>query len=131
MKPELSSFILKILLGIAVLSIIGGFLFYGQFKWAVLLIVVGVAGVLISLFLNYADERARETAFFQGQMVQLLKEQQDFYTKKMDYLLDRIQTGDPVLAHNLNVPPLPKQPSDKQIVNFPTVDGVTLKEVPK
>jgi hypothetical protein len=127
LKPETQNFIIKLLIGIAVLLVIGGFIFTKQYKFAVLLICVGVAGVLISQFLSYADERSRESVHMENIMASLLQQQQDFYTKKIDYLLDRIQTGDPIVSHNLNVPALQKQPG-KQVINLPVVDGVEVME---
>ena len=127
---DIFNFIIKVLLGIAVLIVIGAFLYYHQFKWAALLIAIGVAGLLISLGLNYADERSREAVHMENIMASLLQQQQEFYTKKIDYLLDRIQIADPIVAHNLNVPAPPKPPG-KQTINLPVVDGVEVRDVPK
>ena len=130
MKPETQSFITNLLIGLAVMVIIGGFLFVGQYKIAAVLICTGTGALLVSFALNYADERAQEAVHVQNMLVSLIQQQQTFYTQKIDYLLDRIQTGDPVLSHNLNVPSPPKPPQ-KQTMNFPVVDGVTVRDAQK
>lgn len=118
---------LELFIIIAVTALIGAFLFTGQYRLIMIVITVFGAVLSASFCINYADERARESVHMQNMLASLIQQQQDFYTKKIDYLLDRIQTGDPVVAHNLNVTAAPKK-SQNQTINLPTVDGVPVRE---
>ncbi len=120
---------LELSIVISLTAIIGAFLFLGQYVLA--LILIGIIGfvLIISFAINYADTRAQEVFHNQNVLAALIQQQQTFYTAKIDYLLDRIQTDDPIVAHNLNAPATPKL--QKQTVNFPVVDGVPVKEVLK
>jgi hypothetical protein len=129
MKPETKNIIANIALSTAGLGITAGFLLARQYKYLLVLLTLAIAAYLIIKGIDFAHERAIDQSNTQTMMMSLLQQQQDFYTKKIDYLLDRIQTGDPIVAHNLNVPPLKKQPG-KQFMNFPTVDGVEVQEGP-
>lgn len=119
---------LELFIIIAIVAIFGGFLLSGQFILAIISIAVFVFGIVAALCINYADERHRESVHIVNITASLLQQQQDSYTKKIDYLLDRIQTGDAVLSHNLNVPLSPRKQETKTI-NLPTVDGVMVTEV--
>lgn len=119
---------LELFIILALVAIIGAFLFTGQYRLIMIIIVVFGAALTASFCINYADERARESVHMQNMLASLIQQQQDFYTKKIDYLLDRIQTGDPIVAHNLNVSTMPRK-LQSQTINLPTVDGVPVKEV--
>lgn len=119
---------LELFIILALVAIIGAFLFTGQYRLIMIIVVVFGAALTASFCINYADERARESVHMQSMLASLIQQQQDFYTKKIDYLLDRIQTGDPIIAHNLNVPTVPKK-TQSQTINLPTVDGVPVREV--
>jgi hypothetical protein len=79
-----------------------------------------------SKWLEYANERAKDTQMNIGTITGLMKEQNDFWKRREDYLLDRIQTGDPVLSHNLNTESKPKPV--KGVISFPAGD-FEVKEV--
>ena len=119
---------LELFIILALAALISAFLFTGQYRLTMIIIVVFGAVLTVSFCINYADERARESVHMQNVLASLIQQQQDFYTKKIDYLLDRIQTGDPIIAHNLNVPMAPKKPQG-QTINLPTIDGVPVREI--
>jgi len=127
-KSDILTFISNIICSLAAIAIAGGFLLAGQYKWLTILITVCVLGYVVIQCLNYAKSQAVEARNCFNQVVILQDKLQTNHNLIERYLLDRIQTGDPIVAHNLNVPAPPKQPG-KQIMSFPAVDGVEVKDI--
>jgi uncharacterized membrane protein len=126
----------NIIVSLIAAAIIGGFLYYGQFKLAAIIIMVAIAGYIVLQFLTFANNQWVQnenmikiiTSLMANQQTNNLKNEQ-MYFNRMTYLQDVLLQVKPEVAHAINnIPEAPPEPPPNQrFMDFPAVDGVPVE----
>jgi uncharacterized membrane protein len=132
MKETIQNIILSLIAG----TIIGGFLYYGQFVLATIIISVIVACYIVLQFLTFANNQWVQnenmikilTSLMANQQVNGTKNEQ-MYFNRMTYLQDVLLQVKPETAHAINnVPEAPEKPiPNKFTMDFPSIDDVPVE----